>query len=97
MSRVRNETIRRYLHFVNNKNQDSNPYFKVPPFLNILRENFLKIEEETQFSIDEMMVPYKGSFADNKRQYIKLKFKKGGIRSIYTRCCVWNSLRFFVL
>jgi len=38
------------------------------------------VEHETRFSVDEMMIPYKGVKAGSRRQYIKNKPKKWGFK-----------------
>ncbi|KAJ8971830.1 hypothetical protein NQ314_000526 [Rhamnusium bicolor] len=72
--------IRRYIHFVNNRNQNDDPYFKISPVLDIIRRNCMQIENERRQNIDEMMVPYKGKKAGSKRQYIKSKPKEWGCK-----------------
>ncbi|CAH1988409.1 unnamed protein product [Acanthoscelides obtectus] len=80
MSLKRYQQIRRHIHFVNNANQNDDPYFKIRPALEIVRRNCMSVEEEKKQSIDEMMVPYKGKKAGSKRQYIKSKPKKWGFK-----------------
>lgn len=41
----------------------------------------MKLEEEGKYSIDEMMIPYKGTKAGKRRQYIKNKPKKWGYKN----------------
>ncbi|KAJ8937836.1 hypothetical protein NQ314_011697 [Rhamnusium bicolor] len=77
----RYQALRRYIHFVDNNDLDSDRYFKIRPFLNEIRKKFLEIDEEHKYSIDEMMVPYKGIRAGNRRQYIKNKPRKWGIKN----------------
>lgn len=40
----------------------------------------MKTEFETRFSIDEMIVPYKGKKVGNRKQYIKNKPRKWGFK-----------------
>ncbi|KAH9632632.1 hypothetical protein HF086_004750 [Spodoptera exigua] len=80
MSLKRYEQIRQFLHFVDNSQQNGDRYFKVRPILKAVRRNCLKIEEEHRYSIDEMMVPYKGTRAGNRRQYLAKKPKKWGFK-----------------
>lgn len=47
----------------------------------------MEMESENQFSIDEMMVPYKGKKAGSLRQYLPSKPKKWGIK-IFVRAGV---------
>ncbi|CAK1601014.1 unnamed protein product [Parnassius mnemosyne] len=74
------QQIRRYLHFANNLQDDGDRYFKVRNLLESIRRNCLKIEEENRFSIDEVMVPYKGTRAGSRKQYIKNKPRKWGFK-----------------
>ncbi|CAH0730745.1 unnamed protein product, partial [Brenthis ino] len=77
----RYQLIRRYLHFVDNNKTNSDPYFKIRPVIEKIRQNCLKIEEETRFSIDEMVIPYKGTKAGKKRQYNPRKPRKWGFKN----------------
>ncbi|CAF4667738.1 unnamed protein product, partial [Didymodactylos carnosus] len=58
--------IRKCLHVVDNSNQlDRNdPNYdrahKVRPLLNIVKNNFRKIEKEEKLSVDEQIIPFKG-------------------------------------
>lgn len=76
----RYQMIRRFLHFVDNDNIDDDRYFKIRPVMEIIRKNCIKIEYEKRQSIDEMMIPYKGTRAGTRRQYIKNKPKKWGYK-----------------
>lgn len=83
MSLKRYESIRSNMHFVNNENNDyeNDRYFKIRPILEIVRKNCLKVDGlENKFSVDEMMIPYKGVKAGSRRQYIKNKPKKWGFK-----------------
>lgn len=80
-------TIKKYqqflrsLHFKNNDEYDPNDRFsKIRPFLNLIRRNCLNQDVGNRYSIDEMMVPYKGTKAGSRRQYIKSKPKKWGFK-----------------
>ncbi|KAF9405652.1 hypothetical protein HW555_013700 [Spodoptera exigua] len=82
MSLKRYEQIRRHIHFVDNIHDDSSDrYFKIRPVMEKVRQNFLKLEEEGQYSIDEMMIPYKGRKAGSSKQYIQNKPKKWGFKN----------------
>ncbi|CAH4037435.1 unnamed protein product [Pieris brassicae] len=70
------QQIRRYIHFNDNLLDDGDRYFKVRPLIEKVRANFLRVPHETRFSIDEMMVPYKGKKVGNRKQYIKSKPRK---------------------
>ena len=57
------QKLQRYIHFNDNtmaRNSDDR-FFKIRPVMDMVRRNFLAIEHEEQFSIDEMMVPYEGT------------------------------------
>ena len=89
MSLKRFQKLRRYIHFSDNNEADGAPdrYFKVRPVMEMVRRNFLAIEHEGEFSVDEMMVPYKGTRAGNLRQYIRGKPHKWGFK-LFTRAGV---------
>lgn len=55
-------------------------YAKIRPILKHVRQNYLKVEQGTQFSIDEMMIPYKEIKVGTRRQFIKNKSKKWGFK-----------------
>lgn len=74
------QLLKRHLHFNDNLHDNGDRYYKIRPLLQKVQENCLKIEEENTFSIDEMMVPYKGTRAGNRRQYIQNKPKKWGFK-----------------
>ncbi|XP_063627513.1 piggyBac transposable element-derived protein 3-like [Cydia splendana] len=80
MSLKRYEQIRRYLHFADNEMDDGDRYYKIRPFLERVRLNCLKVEEENHFSIDEMMVPYKGTRAGSRKQFVKNKPRRWGYK-----------------
>ena len=78
-------TLRRYIHLCDNANiRKEDRYAKVRPIIDTVRNNFLKMEPENDYSIDEAMIPYKGKKAGNLRQYIKSKPKKWGFK-FFTR------------
>lgn len=77
------QQIRRYLHFVNNLQDDGDRYYKVRQLLESVRRNCLKIEEEIRFSIDKMMVPYKGTRAGYRKQYIQNKPLNGALNFLF--------------
>ncbi|XP_061382924.1 piggyBac transposable element-derived protein 2-like [Danaus plexippus] len=89
------QQIRRYIHFVDNTLQDSDRYFKIRPLMEKIRKNFLKIEEG-KYSIDEMMIPYKGRKAGKRKQYIKMKPKKWGFKN-FVRAGVSGIIYDFIL
>nr|CAH7756726.1 unnamed protein product [Callosobruchus chinensis] len=92
----RYQQIRRYIHFVNNANQNDDPYFKIRPALEIVRRNCIAVEEEKKQSIDEMMIPYKGKKVGSKRQYIKSKPNRWGFK-IFVRAGVSGIVYDFVV
>lgn len=61
-----------------------------------IRKNFLKIEEEGKYSIDEMMIPYKGRKAGKRKQYVKMKPKKWGFKN-FVRAGVSGIIYDFIL
>ncbi|KAK3910814.1 PiggyBac transposable element-derived protein 3 [Frankliniella fusca] len=84
MSYNRFSAIRAQVHLYDKSKEhllDRNDrYCKVRSLLNHMREKCLSIEQEEDYSIDETMVPYKGKFAGNLRQFIKTKPHKFGIK-----------------
>nr|CAI5853808.1 unnamed protein product [Callosobruchus analis] len=73
--------LRRFIHFQdNNLDTQGDPLFKIRPLLEKVRQNCSKIKPENMFSIDEMMVAYKGSKAESIRQYVPKKPKKWGFK-----------------
>lgn len=96
MSLKRYETLRRFIHFVNNEEVNDDPYFKIRPVLEKIRQNCLGVEQENRCSIDEMMIPYKGIKAGSKRQYIKNKPTKWGFK-MYVRAGISGIIYDFLL
>lgn len=74
------QSLRRYLHFTDNSQMNDDRYFKVRPLLESVRKSCLSIEQEKMNSVDEMMIPYKGTRAGSRRQYVKSKPKKWGFK-----------------
>ncbi|XP_059188491.1 piggyBac transposable element-derived protein 3-like [Centropristis striata] len=74
--------LSRMLHFQDNTSSDTSAdrLLKVRPVLDHMRGKCVEIESENQFSIDEMMVPYKGKKAGSLRQYLPSKPKKWGFK-----------------
>ncbi|CAH2000794.1 unnamed protein product [Acanthoscelides obtectus] len=69
--------LRRRIHFQdNNTDPQGDRLFKIRPLLEKLRQECIAIEEEGLFSIDEMMIAYKGKKAGSLRQYMPKKPKK---------------------
>lgn len=71
--------LRRLVHFVSEEDA-SDKYAKIRPVLNRIQKNCSSIQQEHQQSIDEMMVPYKGTRAGKLRQYIRNKPHKWGFK-----------------
>lgn len=70
----RYQQIRRHLHYANNNMDNGDRYYKVRPLLEKIRLNCLKYQVmENRFSIDEMMIAYKGSKAGKRKQYSNKK------------------------
>jgi len=81
MSLKKYQKILKSIHFNNNEEYNPNErFYKVQPLLDIIRRNCLRQEQGKQFSVDEMMIPYKGKKAGSRRQYIKSKPKKWGFK-----------------
>lgn len=77
MSLRRYQQLMKCLHFCNNEKLDeSDRYFKVRNLLDIIRKNCLSVPQGKRFSVDEMMIPYKGRKAGSRTQYMKNKPKK---------------------
>ncbi|KAF9422927.1 hypothetical protein HW555_001470 [Spodoptera exigua] len=92
----RYQQIRRFLHFNDNNLQDLDRYYKVRPIVEKIRRNCLKQENENKFSVDEMMIPYKGRKAGNRKQYMKDKPNKWGFKN-YVRAGVSGMIYDFIL
>lgn len=93
----RYQQIRRYLHFADNNMDDGDRYYKIRPLLEKVRLNCLKYQgKETKFSIDEMIIAYKGSKAGKRKQYMKDKPNKWGFKN-YVRAGVSGIIYDFVM
>lgn len=97
MSLKRFQKIRRYLHFSDNISAQNSvdQLVKIRPVLDAVVTNCRKISQETEQSIDEMMVPYKGTRAGNLHQYIQNKPHKWGFK-IFVRAGVSGIVYDFV-
>lgn len=62
----RYQQIRRFLHFVDNNLEDSDRYYKIRHVAEKVRRNCLQMENGNKFSIDEMIIAYKGRKAGNR-------------------------------
>lgn len=96
MSLKRYQQIRRFLHFADNTLEDGDRYYKVRPVVEKIKENCLKFETERKFSIDEMMIPYKGRKSGSRKQYMKDKPKKWGFKN-YVRAGISGMIYDFIL
>lgn len=77
MSRNRFQVLMRHIHFIDNTDENvdkTNRLWKILPFLNPLRENFLNVTPEEHHAVDEMSIAYKGT--RGPRQYNPKKPKK---------------------
>lgn len=74
--------LSRMLHFQDNMafGASEDMLIKIRPVLDHMRSKCKEIEAENQFSVDEMMVPYKGKKAGGLRQYLPSKPKKWGFK-----------------
>lgn len=87
MSSKRFKCLKRYLHFVDNhdkKDTQNDKFHKVRPVFEMVRRQCKKTEGSNHQSVDEVMVPYKGTRAGTLRQYVKNKPHKWGFK-IYCR------------
>ncbi|KAG1937626.1 piggyBac transposable element-derived protein 3-like [Pimephales promelas] len=85
----RYKCLSRMLHFQDNMSSETSEdrLVKIRPVLDHMRSKCMEMESENQFSIDEMMVPYKGKKAGSLRQYLPSKPKKWGFK-IFVRAGV---------
>ncbi|XP_026333743.1 piggyBac transposable element-derived protein 1-like [Hyposmocoma kahamanoa] len=81
MSLKKYQLIRRYLHFADVNFENSDRHYKVRPVVEKIKKNCLAQETERNFSVDEMMIPYKGTKAGKRRQYMKDKPNKWGFKN----------------
>lgn len=54
--------------------------YKIRPIFELIRQNCLETPPEHSYSIDEMMVPYKGTKAGSNKQYMPKKPCKWGFK-----------------
>ncbi|XP_059209229.1 piggyBac transposable element-derived protein 3-like [Centropristis striata] len=89
MSVKRFKCLSRFIHFQDNQTSEPSQdrLCKVTPVLEHVRKKCLEIESENKFSIDEMMVPYKGTKAGSLRQYLPSKPHHWGFK-IFVRAGV---------
>lgn len=87
MPRNRYAKIRSALHFANNDGpiDENDKYVKIRPFIEYLRQKFLAVEGlDRKYSVDEMMIAYKGKKAGSRKQYMPKKPTKWGFK-VYAR------------
>lgn len=79
MTGKRFEEIKRFLHLVNNNAQTNNDRLhKVHQLTEMLRRRFLSIPMAESLSVDEQIVPFKGT--SSLKQYIPMKPHKWGYK-----------------
>ena len=72
----------RYLHFVNNDSINTQGKLaKVPSFISIVQDEFVKIEPEEYNLFDEQVIPLKAKYS-SIRQYNPKKPKKWGFKNL---------------
>ena len=84
MSRDRFMTIRNYLHFADNNYVNfEDRFFKIRPIFELVVTAFMRFKaHDNVYSVDETIVPYKGTYAGNLRQYNPKKPTKWGFKII---------------
>ena len=89
-------TLRQNLHFVDitNNAENRDRFWKIRPLYDTIRSQMLTLPLESKLSIDEQMVPFKGSL--NVKQFIKNKPKPWGIK-IYALCGTSGQMLDFIL
>lgn len=92
----RYQQIKRYVHFADNDEDNGDRYYKIRPIVDMIRANCLKYENEQKFSIDEMMVLYKGKKARNRKQYMNQKPSKWSFK-MFVRALVSGFVCDFLL
>ncbi|XP_036412767.1 piggyBac transposable element-derived protein 3-like [Colossoma macropomum] len=99
MSRNRFQTLLSCLHFTDNTDlsnrQEEDKCWKIRPWLNMFRRQCLDITPEEHNSIDEQMVPFRGTYSPI-RQYVKGKPHPWGLK-IWGRCSSSGILCDFVV
>ncbi|XP_039278470.1 uncharacterized protein LOC120350124 isoform X2 [Nilaparvata lugens] len=92
----RYQSIRRFLHFANNEHMNDDRYYKIRPVLEHIRQKCVSLEQEKKNSIDEMMIPYKGTRAGSRSQYMKNKPTKLGFK-LYVRASISGIIHDFII
>ncbi|KAF9794875.1 hypothetical protein SFRURICE_005110 [Spodoptera frugiperda] len=74
------QSIRRYIHLNDNLKDDGDRYYIIRLLVEKVRHNCASnIPEGKRFSIDEMMVPYKGTRAGIRKQYFFVRASPSGL------------------
>ena len=81
------ETLRNFLHVNdndswNNPDDSNNKLFKVRPLLDLVRNNWIKIEPEKSHSIDEQIIPAKTKRSGGVKQYTPKKIHKWDFKNM---------------
>lgn len=77
------QQIRRFIHFTDNTQaNETDRYYKLRPLLDRVRVQCLSVEEKRAFSVDEMIIPYKGKKAGSRRQHNPNKPHKWGFKNL---------------
>ena len=82
MSCKRFKCLKRYIHFTDNNGEQNkeDKFWKIKPLFEMFREQCKNVESSTLQSVDEVMVPYKGTRAGKLRQYVKNQPHKWGFK-----------------
>lgn len=80
MSLKKYQKVRKFLHFSDNTLTDDDRFYKIRPLLDKIKKNCNGVENERKQAVDEMMVPYKGTRAGNRKQYMPMKPRKWGMK-----------------
>ena len=80
MSMNKFDTIKRYLHFNNNSNENNDKLHKIRPIIDSIRKNCNKIAPEEHQAVDEQIIPTKAR--SSLKQYLPKKPHKWGYKVI---------------
>ncbi|KAJ8891018.1 hypothetical protein PR048_010527 [Dryococelus australis] len=64
----KHQALRKFLHFADNNHTTDDRYYEVRRGLDIIKENCNVVQNERRQAIDEMMGPFKGARAGNRKQ-----------------------------
>lgn len=98
MSRNRYEEIRSNLHFLNNDqpSEKKDGFWKVRVLVDAFVSQCKTVENEYFQSVNEKMIPYKGSFSGGKKVYMPAKPIKWGFKA-YVRAGICGMIYDFML